>query len=727
MEEECWKSKTSSEISQDKENINQGDCTIILLSTDHTEEKDIHRLLDMLARRKISSYHHYYCHRGHYQVSGKASPKLPKTGVIFQMTGFPINILMEMEFEKQVFLLDPGTNTVQSWKYKWIGENYEFQNNDNNDCDIYTLRIYPEKAPIQLMITSLKTIHERIKPDIQQHIPIPIQTTSPPERIKVKLRLTPSKSLQKKRTDELKRELKTYEDFVRRWERIDNPSLKKQEERFNALGNIINPLEYKYKEYQNRDRFSLIEGERLCIQAEDHISYLKSEIEMLTGKPSDGDQLICIPADPKKNYEFYDQIVKQPWAILKSIWFLPVAIQDIQCFLLRIGHEENDNPLFKYFMSVFKSKQKSSNIIYEFRPDTRWFQFDIQVWVPVDYTLEPYFFSYEEWDKKEAFLHLKEMVKSLWEEEREEYERFERHLETDSLTPLELVFIPPFGESKMKLEAPPGVVIMDKNKFYCLADYLKLVNDTQLKLVKDTQADYNYFENLYENSLKNVFNLFDEQDFLQNWLKKANPEKKRKFYDFKNFLSLEMNEFLDDDFQRHLFKIFDMEVLEQARQTIRKKTEETDKIVKNQIADMLNKKRRNLIHRVNMEFKDLQDYYQQWSDIFQTTRENFDKTEAAAKSALAIFKKRWREAKAKWTRLFNKSDQLSKIEIFFEKTEKSFKGLIKSLTLKLFYAIIILVTLGIMIFGTFWLMESTNIDNTVPVRESLNRDGGGPE
>ncbi|MCP4351981.1 MAG: hypothetical protein GY795_41490 [Desulfobacterales bacterium] len=665
MEGECWKSKTSPEISQDKENINQGDCPIILLSTEHTEENDIHRLLEMLTRRKISSYD---CYRGNYDINGKVSSKLPKSGVIFYMTGFPINIYMETEFENRLFLLDKNTKTAQSWKYKWIGE---IQNNDKSDYDCYTLRIYPEKTPATLMVTNLTAFPKLISPIIQQ--PINVQTASSPKTIEVKLKLTLSRPLQKKRTDELRDELKIYEDFVGRWERIDNPSLKKQEERYNELMN------------------TLVEGERLWALANDHISYLKSEIAMLSGKTSDGDQLICIPADPKKNYEFYDQIVKQPWELLRSIYFLPVSIQKIQCYLLRIGREEKDNPLFKYFMSIFKSKQqKSSNIIYEFRPDTRWFQFNIQVWVPEGYALEPYFFNYKE--KEEAVSHLKEMVKSLWGEKSEEYKEFAIQLESDSLNHLELAFIPPFGESKLKPEAPPGVIMLNKNDFNCLSDNLKLINYTQ---PPDKQT---YFENHYQEILKNVFDRFYENNFLQNCLKKANPEEKKKF------ISTKVEEYLNEDIQKYLFEKFDENVLEKARDIIQEKTKKTDEIVKNIITDLLDEKRRYLIRRVNMEFKDLHDYYQQWSDSFQKTRDEFIKTQTKAESALKEFKRRWNEAKAKWTSLFNKTDQLRKIENFFEKTEKSFKRLIKSLTIKLLYTIILLIFF-IMLFVMLWNME----------------------
>ncbi len=696
-EPRLWRPKSSGEIAEDKKQVHQGKRPIILLSTREDEKKSVRGLIDALAKRKPEPRLNYYCHQGRYRINGNgagAPDGIPKEGLIYRMNGFPITVFMETAFEKRLFIMEPETNTAQSWKFKWIGRAPSISEKENGEGDVCLLSVYPDARPVELRITDERPIHDGIRPTIYDHAPIPVETDESVDGVRVELHLLKSESLQKMRVKELERELNVYENFANRWEKIDLHSLKNQEERAKALELILRPLLHKQREYQKIDQFSLRRGEELHGQIKDHIGRLKGEIEMLSGKAADRERLICIPAD---NRAFYEQLVTHPLPVLRSIYFLPVHLNDVHCHLLRIGGRENDNPLFQHFMDDFHRERKSLDVIYEFRPDVRWIQFGIRLWTPLGYTLEPYFFSYQE--KEEALEHLKKMLASLFrgEEDSDARDAFIKQLETGGDRPLELVFIPPFGSGgRMKTESPPGVMMLDKREFYRLADHLKLVNDTQAAKHQEC------FESLYEQSMKDVFKRFHKKDFLQNWLARVEDEEKRKkFRELKGFLPFEMTELLNDDFQRHLFNVFDAEVLERARGEITKKTEETGAVMKKEIARVLDDNREKLTRQIDSEFEGLRGHYMHWLHVFRDASANFKKFDAEAEAMLSMFMKKWREKEHRWRDLIKKPDKLAEIEQWFRKTEIQFNRLVSQLSVKLLYGIfiiLVLVGLGVLLW-----------------------------
>lgn len=687
MTDTYWKPKTAAQIADDKNKSRDGTLTLFLLTGTQTEKDDIIELIHFMERspklRDIKCTPR--CHRGLYSLQDDHShsgqpPAIPFTGVLFRLEGFPVDALSEISFKHSLFTRDKDLNILIPWGYDYTGpEQLAVPTSPGG----YTIGIYsepPASGPLfyRLLVTGMTTIHHWINPKLKHLQSISTVTKQDEPVFEIDLTLTKQRAIHEKKIKDLEKEKKAYNDFIPRWVRFDKSNLETQKREAATLIQQTDQLRSKLQSFKQNSQASLEIGRELCRKLESRVDSINDDIQVLSGKGVKSEQLICVSPD---NEAYHSMLLNCPLQMLKSIQFLPVFFKNPQknddpghhCYLLRYNPSESIQEVFKHFINAMESNKEKSYIT--FRPDRRWFDSGIKVWLPEGYTLKPFFFSYHGEEQKLAHQHIREMVKSIWGEDSSQDEHIIQSTSQPGVWPkaeAELVFIPAMKQELGSQNwLSPGITMINSALFKPLSEGIRFLNAQQSVLHKE------YFTNLYKEGSNVAITDFQNELLSQKYLDlKKNPQ-------LMNYLVTQWTGLLNDDIQQILFDAFKKEVMETAETIIKEKTSETNDEVQKRL-QRLEQERDKLLKKAKTRHVDLHARFERWNAFFDRTQQIIEGYREKTSQAQQDFENKWQAAKKRWDSLIKKARSMANLERQFKRTANKLNLLLGKMTLHFF-------------------------------------------
>ena len=695
MTETYWKPKTRKQFAEDKKKVFKGDLILYLLTGIENEEVDRTKLIRLMSR--AHNFTDSRCRRAGYRIvshTGDRIGEIPGEGVLFKLEKFPIDALVEIEFENRLFTRDSADHPLVPWDYKWTGPSPT-----PTPSDTFTILLYPGQSHHPMKVSGMTTVHLLIKPVIKspQAIATAIPVSEGPT-IEVELTLTESKEIHIKRVEDLKRELSTYDDFIQRWENIDKHSLAEQKK-------ALKYFDSKLSAFQKESSSTLEVGKELKDQMESRMAYIKDEIAILSGQEIRKERLVCIPAD---NEAYHGLLLEYPLQVLRHIRFLPlyfdnrknnkdIATHGRQYYLLRFDPEQSFNPVTERFLVELKNILGKSFI--GFWLDRRWALMGINIWLPEAYTLKPFFFNYREDEKTMAQDHIREMARSVWGEGSREYKAIDRTMSGAPPRPgpdvspsppapgTEIIFIPRMQEEPgSKKWMSPGIAIIEGSRFKSLVDNMKFLNAGQ------SAVNNNYFTELYRKGLDHAV-----MEFKSKYLALGQAAALKKKPQLKELLDKDWTGLLNENIQQDLFSIFKNSVLKEAEAIINEKTGETIEAVEKRLERLQRERERRLAEAESAQ-RSLERSYREWNEYYDKIRSAIDRYREKARNAREIYKGKWKAARRRWNSLILKTREMAGLEAQFRKTEYEFSKLLGKLFLHVSVGVVTIVIILIIVY-----------------------------